>query len=521
MRSSFFGLDIATRGLFTSQRALDITNHNINNVNTPGYSRQVGVQKASSAIGLFDGTGMVGTGSEVTAVKRMRDDFIDFKYWSENVSLGEWETKQTAMDELEAIFMDTEESGFTKVLGEFFSAIQELSKDPSSLQAREMVKSKGVTAAKYFNETAAQLQKMRDDYNYAVKLKVDEINTYVKQIRDINEQIYKSELDGNTANDLRDQRTLLVDKLSKLVNIQANEVVVGRLPSGRENRHFQITLNGSYLVNHFDAYELEYFESDGTNSPMDSGMYDVRWKDSGNRMVPKGGELKGYIDVRDGQAVNGQYKGIPYYIDKLDEFARNFAKAFNEGIFRDGNKYYDGHAGGVGLDGSTGVRFFTYEENKSAKSSADFMASGADMDARYQNITAFNIAISSDIENDISKIAAASANGEVGNNENIDQLLKIRHDTKMFAEGAPEDFMKSLIANLGVDAQQAVRVASNQDSIVKQIENRRLSVSGVSIDEEMANMVKYQHAYNAAARMITVIDEIYDVTINRMGAVGR
>ncbi|MDK2811385.1 MAG: flagellar hook-associated protein 1 [Petroclostridium sp.] len=521
MRSSFFGLEIAARGLFTSQRALDITNHNINNVNTPGYSRQVGIQKASRPIGLFDGTGMIGTGSEITAVKRIRDDFLDYKYWSENVSFGEWETKKIIMEDMEAIFNEPSDSGFNKVLDEFFSALQELSKNPGSLQTRELVKSKGITVSKYFNSTAAQLQKIRNDNNYAFKIKVDEINSYAKQISNLNEQIYKSELDGNTANDLRDERTVLLDKLSKLINIQASEVVVGKLPNGKEDRRFQVTLNGSYLVNHFRAYELEYFEVNDATSPKD-GMYDVRWKDSKNPVEPKGGELKGYMDVRDGRGgINGEYKGVPYYIDRLNEFARNFAKAFNEGIFKDGNQYYAGHAGGVGLDGSTGIRFFSYEKNGTAKSSAELMASGADMDSVYKNITAFNITLSSDIldaNNGIYKIAAASSGGESENNENINQLLRLRHDTRMFDEGAPEDFMKSLVSNLGIDAQQAVRISENQDSIVQQIENRRLSVSGVSIDEEMANMVKYQHAYNAAAKMISVIDQIYDVTINRMGA---
>jgi flagellar hook-associated protein 1 FlgK len=99
----------------------------------------------------------------------------------------------------------------------------------------------------------------------------------------------------------------------------------------------------------------------------------------------------------------------------------------------------------------------------------------------------------------------------------LNSLLKTRQNTKMFAEGAPEDFMKSLVATLGVDSQQAQNYQTNQEVIVKQIENRRLSDSGVSMDEEMANMVKFQHAYNASARMIQTMAEIYDTLINRLG----
>ena len=498
MRGSFFGLNIAVRGLHASKRALYVTGHNISNANTPGYSRQVANQKACDPIGVLDGTGMIGTGSEITGVSRIRDVFLDHKYWSENVSYGEWKAKQTAMDHLEAVFSLAEDSGPGKVMKGFFSSLQELSNDPSSLQTREAVKAAGVSFCKYFNSSAEQLQKARNDNNRAFKIKVDEINSYAKQIQSLNQQIYRSELDGNTANDLRDQRTLLVDQLSKIVNIEAGEVVRGQLPNGEENRQFEITLNGSYLVSHNDVYELECYENADK-------MYDVRWKDSGNDLVPKGGELKAYKDIRDGDAVNGAYKGIPYYMEKLDEFARCFAQAFNEGVFKDGTKYYSGHAGGVGLDGSENVKFFTYDH----KASSDL--------TDYSHISASSISISSDIEYDVRKIAAASVSGDPENKDNVKQLLEMWNDRRMFAEGAPEDFMQSIVANLGVDAQQAKSFAQRQDNIVKQIENSRLSVSGVSEDEEMLNMIRYQHTYNAAAKMISVIDEIYDVMINRMG----
>ncbi|MGE4284119.1 MAG: flagellar hook-associated protein FlgK [Clostridia bacterium] len=517
MGSSFFGLNIASRGLFVSQASLNVVNHNIANANTPGYSRQVATQKATGAMTTYNGTGMIGTGADITSVERVRNEYVDYKYWNENVSYGEWETKSTAVEELEGIFNEIDGNGSGKVLDAFFDALETLSKDPSSQQAREALKAQGNTTCKYLNATSEQLLKMKNDLNYAVDLKVGEINSISKQITVLNEQIYKSEVDGSHANDLRDQRTMLVDQLSKIVNIEAGEVVVGTLPNGQEDRHFQITLNGTYLVNHFNNYELECYED------ADS-MYQMKWKDSGNKVVPKSGELKGYMDMRDGNGTGGEYKGIPYYMDKLNQFARTFAEAFNEGTFADGESYYVGHAGGIGLDGSMGTRFFTYADGQTAKSSAEFMSGGSDMDDIYSHITAANISVSSDIMNSddgIYKIATSSANGEDGNNENVIQLLELRNDTRMFAEGAPEDYMKSLVANLGVDAEQAQRMYTNQSNIVEQIDNRRLSISSVSISEEAANMIKYEQAYNAAAKMITVMDAIYDTTINRMGTSGR
>jgi flagellar hook-associated protein 1 FlgK len=537
MRSSFFGLDAAVRGLFTAQRSLLTVNHNINNVNTPGYSRQQVVQTASTPMALFDGTGMIGTGSEITSVQRVRDEYLDYKYWSENVSYGEWEAKRTGFAELEAIFNEPSDSGFTTVMNEFYNSLQELAKDASSPAVRSLIKEKGVTLAKYFNSTSAQLEKMQSDINYRIKTKVLEINSYAEQIAQLNKQIYTYELDGNTANDLRDQRTVLIDKMSRIINVEAYEVTVGKLPNGKDDKHFIITISGKTIVNHFQTSELALVQRDSSqqvNAEDIPDLYQVGWKD-GNSLEIKGGELRGYLDLRDGNegqvGPNGiqspQFKGIPYYIKKLNEFVRTFAKAFNEGIV--GSKNGTGHADGYGLDpdkdgpaeAATGIRFFTrLDSSGNPESSSSFIPSGltdAEIEAIYNTLTAKNFTVSSDVLSDYNTIAASSNGQEVGNIDNLNAIINMRHDQSMFSEGAPEDFMKSLVSNLGVDSQQAVRYTERQQAIVDQVESRRLSYSGVSLDEEMANLVRYQHAYNAAAKMISTMDEIYNVLVNKLG----
>ncbi|HHW49099.1 MAG TPA: flagellar hook-associated protein FlgK [Clostridiaceae bacterium] len=529
MRSAFFGLNVAARGLYSAQRNLDIINHNINNVNTPGYSRQLGVQTASRPMPLLNGTGMLGTGSEVVAINRVRDEFLDFKYWSENVSFGEWNIKAELLADMEVTFNEPSDSGFATILSDFFNALQELAKDPSSEAVRALVRQRGVTMAKYFNSLASHFEKLQADINYNIKTKVEEINSLAVQIQQLNRQIYISELDGNTANDLRDQRTLLVDKLSRIINIEANEIVVGKLPDGRDEKHFVITISGKALVNHFNVSKLEVYQRDESqrlNEEDIPNLYNIRWED-GNSIDIRSGELRGYLDIRDGNdgilGVDGKtkspkYKGIPYYLRMLNEFVRTFAMAFNEGL--DGTP---GHADGYRLDSVTGdppsdVRFFTIiGSDGNPISSSDFMSLGADINEIYKNITAKNFAVSLDIMEDLNAISCSGEAGEVGNIDNLNSLLKMRHNPHMFNEGAPEDFMKSLVATLGIDSQQAVRYRDNQEVIVKQIENRRLSVSGVLIDEEMANLVRYQHTYNACAKMITVLAEVYDTLINRMG----
>jgi len=554
MAESFFGLNVAVRGLFAAQRNLDIVNHNLNNVNTEGYSRQRAIQSAARPMALFDGTGMMGTGAQVTGVQRIRDEYLDFKYWSENINLGEWSAKQEALSDIEVMFNEPSDSGFTAIMSDFYDALQELSKDPSSEAVRALVRERGVTLTNFFNNMATHLETLQQDINYRIQTKVEEINSYAVQIQQLNRQIYITELDGNTANDMRDQRTVLVDKLSKLVNIDVSEVVYGKLPDGRDDKHFVISISGKTLVDHFQISKLEVVQRDASKKVNDedvNNLYEVRWAD-GNALNVKGGELRGYLDVRDGNeglaGSNGiaspNYKGIPYYQRKLNEFVRVFARAFNEGyVDVDGDRQFDlaevtglGHAGGYGYNTTdTGFRFFTMTGigNKSI-STAEFL-SGAPAIAdpsdptdpnyeayhnyvydQYEKLTAKNFAVSLDILQDFNKITTSGEPGEAGNIEILNSILQLRKNSDLFSEGAPEDFMKSLVAGLGVDSQQAVNYKSNQKVIVDQITNRRLSESGVSIDEELANLIKYQQAYNASARMIKTMGEIYETLINKL-----
>lgn len=547
MREGFFGLNIALSGLYSSQRSLDIINHNLNNVNTPGYSRQETIQKAGRPIALYDGTGMLGTGSDVIGINRVRDEYLDYKYWSESVSHGEWSIKNTLLSEIEVTFNEPSDSGFNKILDDFYSSMQEMSKDPDSEAVRALVRERGVTVAKYFNSLSAHFEKLQNDINYNVDSKVSEINSLATQIVQLNKQIYTGELDGNTANDLRDQRGVLIDKMSKIVNIEANEVVVSRHPDGTENRHMLITISGKAIVDHYDISKLKVTKREEKINPeVDiENLFDVGWED-GNKLNLRSGELKAYMEVRDGndgqktgEVSSPYFKGVPYYMSKLNEFVRKFAMNFNEGMIDkniDGTITIDedatGHADGFGIDkdengglkASTGVRFFTMlGDDRKPLSTSEFL-DGADLTGdvndialKYKNLSAKNFYVSEDIINDFNKIAAGDKPGEVGNIKNLRTLLEMRHDSHMFVEGSPEDFMKALVTTVGIDKQQATRIVENQGSIVSQIDNRRISKSGVSIDEEIASMVKYQHAYNAAAKMVSTMAELYDILINRMG----
>lgn len=527
MAGSFFGLNISIRGIYAAQRGLDVVNHNLSNVNTPGYSRQQAVQTASQPLSVLDGTGMIGTGAEVNSVIRVRDEYLDYKYWSENVMQGEWDAKSELMSEVEATFNEPSDSGFSTVMNDFYNSLQDLAKDPSSKATRSIVKEKAVVLAKYFNNTSVHFDKLQADVNDQIKTKVDEVNSLAVQVEELNRQIYSAELTGNIANDLRDQRTNLVDKLSKIINIQAGEVTSGKLPDGRDDKHFVISISGKNLVDHYSISKLAFVPRTA-GSELNKGdvpsLYEVKWAD-GNTLEIKGGEIKGCLDVRDGNEGSSPdisytgtetstplFKGIPYYRKKLDEFVQQFAKTFNEGFTDPNGNFTPGHVNGYTLTTPSvnGIRFFTMLDSSGSPEYSTGLTS-------YASITAKNFCVSHDIIDDVGKIAVSSTSGQVGNIDNINAILSLRNNTHIFAEGAPEDFMKSLVSTLGVDSQEAKSISTNQDAIIKQLDNRRLSDSGVSIDEEMTNLVKYQHAYNASAKMIQTMSEIYDTLINRLG----
>ena len=490
MGESFFGFNVALRGLFTAQRSLDVVNHNLNNVNTPGYSRQQSVQMASRPITLYDGTGMLGTGADVIGVQRVRDEYLDFKYWSENITMGEWRAKKEALSDVEATFNEPSDSGYTTIMNDFYNTLQELSKDPSNAAIRSVVRQKGVTLTKYFNSTATHFEKLQKDVNYKIRMKVEEINAYATQIQQLNKQIYSTELDGSTANDLRDQRTLMVDTMSKIANIEVNEVVAGKLPSGKDDKHLVISISGKALVDHFDVFKLvgaQRTVSQAVNAEDVPNLCEVQWAD-GNTLIIRGGELRGYLDIRDGNegliGPNGitspLYKGIPYYQKKMNEFVRTFARAFNEGyIDANGNGTIDigedekGHTDGFGLKGSTGIRFFTIlGDNGLPVDNVEFLngaATTVDIYNRYSIVTAKNFTVNEDVMTDYNSIAASDTAEQAGNINILGNLLDMRHNPKMFGEGTPEDFMKSLVATLGVDSQQAGNYIDNQAAIVNQI----------------------------------------------------
>ncbi|AKL93770.1 flagellar hook-associated protein 1 [Clostridium aceticum] len=504
MRSTFSGFNTVRSGLFAAQKSLDVVGHNIANVNTPGYTRQRAEQTSSTPMAIAGGKGMMGTGVNTLAVKQLRNEFLDYKYRSEVNSLGYWEVKRDGLSMIESIMNEPSNTGIATVMDELFSSFQELSKNPENLTTRSLVRQRAVAFTNSVSHTYNQLEKMVKDLNFDIQTTVKSINTYADQIAVLNQQIYRFELDGSNANDLRDQRNLLIDQLSKLVNVDVIEVGDANYNVASDQEHvgkkMVIQINGQSLVSHDRSYKLSAEEKQKSeffsNIGADVELNVVQWAD-GSRLDTRAlqGELKALLDLRDGDS--GGNKGVPYYISELNRFVEVFAQEIN-----------DLHVEGFGLGGETGYLFFTANG-----------VSTEDVDA--EKITARNIKISLDIE-DPNKIAASSSPDLLpGDGSMALKMLELRHKDGMFKEGKPEDFIKSLISNLGVDTQEAIRNAHNQYILTDQVDIERQRISGVSTDEELSKMVMFQHAYNASARMMTTMDELLETIISRVGLVGR
>jgi flagellar hook-associated protein 1 FlgK len=514
MNSTFNGLNIAGRGIYASQAAISVVTNNMSNVNTNGYSRQTVNQVPVGVAAVYGGRSLLGNGTEVSSVRQLRDPRLDQRYWQENARLGGWDTKAGALTEMESVLnLVSAGSGFGKVFDHFYAALEGLAKGPGAATSRNTVREAGKAVCQYLHETAQQLAAIREDKNCAVKMTVDEMNSYAGQIAALNDRITSAEASGANANQLKDQRNVLLDELSKLADITVTGNNGDEQAAGSGTAGLTVSVNGMTLVNGGDAKKLAVIPNSGG-----AGMYGVVWEETGTTFSADGGNLKSLLDLRDGDGVNVAYKGVPYYSKQLDIYAQTFAKAFNEGVFTGASEpAYPGHAGGFLADGkATGIRFFSYEGASSAELKTQIGVQG--VDAVYQKITAANISLSKDIEESVNNIAAASSSGGADNGENISQLLKLMKDSDMFNKGTPQDFYNSIISTLGTDSAAAQRCADNAAGLTKAIQDRRLSIGGVDINEETANLTKYQQAYEANSKIAGIWNQIYEKTIDMVNS---
>lgn len=318
MPATFLGLNTGVTGLSYYQANLNTTAHNISNADVEGYSRQTVTSKASTPIRVRNTAGMMGTGVEMTGIEQQRNTYYDTKYRAAESKYSEYEAKEEQITQLQTYLNEMQsETGYTKLLSRLDSAMQDLSSSPSDATYRtQFVQAMG-NFADLVKETATNYQNSQRDINNEVAIHVDTINSIASQIYTLNQQIMNIETRWGDANDLRDQRELLVDQLSELINIEVTEVPImyglGENATKSGASRYEVRIGNTVLVDEMECKQLKVAaRNEKINQNDIDGLYDVYWVGINGSLGEKfnfnsvnvTGRIKGLIDVRDGNNYN-------------------------------------------------------------------------------------------------------------------------------------------------------------------------------------------------------------------------
>lgn len=308
MSSTFFGLNIGASALNAYSASINTTANNVANANTVGYSKQVTNLEALSALRNYT-YGTLGSGVTAESITQMRNTYYDIKYWANNSNSGQYEKKQYYMYQIQNLFAESDKvNGFTSIFNSMFNMLESMKGNSSDLDLRNHFIHNTQSFMEYFNSMASNLQDIQSDCNQEVRSIVSDINSYAQKISVINDKINVIEIQGGHANELRDQRALLIDELSALVPVETEEFDVknSKYPDMYlGGTHFRIRIQGQLLVDGSEYNELEcYSREEKFNQNDIEGLYDIRWKDTGNEFSgyndTMSGQLKAVFDVRDG-----------------------------------------------------------------------------------------------------------------------------------------------------------------------------------------------------------------------------
>ncbi|WP_404330222.1 flagellar hook-associated protein FlgK [Mesobacillus maritimus] len=494
MVSTFHSLELGKRGLFAGQTGVTTAGNNMANANTKGYSRQQVQLTNSPSLNVWTSgevnPGQLGSGVSVESISRVRDRFLDRQYREQSATHGEWSVKQDTFAKLETIIQEPSETGLRSAMDQFWGAWQDLASEPDSLSARAVVKER----AQAFVDTAQSIDRsmtqLKTDLSDQLTANIKEANDYLKQIADINQRIQRI---GVQANDLLDQRDLYVEELSKLVSIEVEEQANGMY-------NIKLPSDGTALV-------------EGGNI---GSMLDVHSNNSGGRLL-------GTIE---------SLKTVDSYQQKLTELVEGFV--FGEmtvdvpagSVLADGTIVPAGQTSQVTVKGINGLHQlgWSLKEDESGHAQPGAALFLGDEDHFSIASISVNPAVKEDVLLIASSLNSESINGQqkvISGNGDLAQLIgKLRGQEVTIAGDSHniQRFFESMVSELGSQSQAANRSMANQEAALMAIDNRRQSTTGVSLDEEMVNLIKYQHAYNAAARVVTTTDELLDTIINRMAA---
>ncbi|HHL39965.1 MAG TPA: flagellar hook-associated protein FlgK [Deltaproteobacteria bacterium] len=539
-------LNIAKTAIQTSQQGLNVTAQNLANVNTPGYTRQQAVQTNAAAVpsgGLYFGTGVT-----VEAIQRVYDSFVEKQLRDSMSSMEYYGSKGQVVSNLEGVLNDLDGTGLSAVMDDFFNALNDLANDPAAYPERVAVISTGTVLADQFVSIDSRARALIDAGNEKLDNLAVKLNSLASDVADLNDKIAAIEVLGTSANDLRDKRTVLLQEMAQIIDIQTVETEQGivDVSVGR----------GFSLVAGRTTQEIS------TQSDTDNG---------GIRKILIGGtDISGFIS---GGSMSGVLEGVNYVkdtLEKVDLLAATVIKEVNTV-----------HRGGYGLDSSTGSDFFKVMSVTSASrsqntggasvTSASITSLGSltlqDYEIRFSSATAYTVvntstnsvvtsgtyssgsAITFDglsvtitdqsgtplagdvfsvsttsgaarsmaVEiSDPNKVAAASSSATLpGDNTNALALAALRDTAaSSLSDSTLADYYQGIISEIGIVVNSADTNYSAQKTIRDQLQLTRDNISGVSVEEESINIIRLQTAYQAAARLVSTADELFRTLIN-------
>jgi flagellar hook-associated protein 1 FlgK len=456
MANGWLGLNTALSGLRTAQEMLDISSHNIANASTPGYSRQRATVVAAPPFSYpaFNRTGLpgqLGTGVQITAVNRIRDVYLDQQINQQQSLTGYWTARSDVLATAESAFPEPSNTGLGNELSKFWSSWEDLAANPSSSAARTAVLTQASSLAARFNRDAAQLTTQIQGVDSQVRGAISDANDLATRIAALNKQIQGIEIAGDHANDLKDQRDQLVQQLNEIVPTQSIDQKDGTVT---------LLVNGIAIVDHDRTWTIS-----ATNDA--SGHAQPTWPD-GSAVGVSGGRLRGFLQARD--------TTLAGYLGSLDQLAEQIATQVNAA-----------HMSGVDQNGAAGLALFTFTAGSGAST----------------------MAVNAALGNDPAKVVVAAAANAPGDTTIASRIADLANSAT-FGTGTqtPTDAYASFIGQIGADSKQATEMSSNQQLVQSELENRRSSISGVSLDEEATDVIRFQQAYQASAKVITTINEM-------------
>lgn len=490
MSGLFNTLNTANKGLMASQTALHTTGHNISNANTPGFSRQRVELKADLAFN-YAGVGQLGTGVKMESVIRMVNKYVSKQIRQENSTLQEFASKAEVMEQLEVIFNEPSDTSLNTDIGKMFDSWVELSKNPEMLTSKTIVVERSKTLADTFNHMMKQIDALEAETTGMIKKNVTDFNATIDKLESLNRQIFNVAVKGNVPNDLLDQRDLLLQDLSSMVNIDAEFDQYGRVSVGIGGEKDNLLKAGE------SANKL-IFNNQDEHGNLQQVTIKIDEKDKDISGFISSGEIKGRLSAL--EDIEGRR-------NELDIFGKTMAEAINT------------VHGDLDIEDTTEDKdFFIYDENTKTLKVNDALINDSSLIKAGRN-----------------KVGTGEGDSPEGDGSRALAISRLRNAKINFSD--PEfnfeadeitlkdqpggntigGYYNNIVTSVGISKEHADNMVANQEVLLGQLDLRRESVSGVNIDEEITDLIKFQSAYSANARVISVLTEMLDTLINRTG----